>query len=493
MKRSDDASSPPAFVERATEYGWMPLLALASTQMLESGERMVLAQAVEGIQGEFGISDVLIGFLPFSMAFVGALGSIPIGILSDRMRRTWLLMAAMLIWTVAIGFMALTTSIAMLLVLRMILGAVEANAPAAVSLISDYYPVRTRARMLGLYSAGGLIGALFGLMLGGLAVKFFGWRWAFAMWVPAGLAVVIWLWTLPEPRRGDRDRDFERDLETRREQREQRSVDSGGASEAFENREIELPAPHRVGNLDYAQLTQRQAFRELIRIRSLWFAIIGLGMAQMLLQGLSFWAVEFFRRAHDLGSAAAGGLAGGLALGAAAGVIGGGFIADRLFDRGLITARVWVTGLSAVGAAVVMVPAFASPSLLVTALLMILGGFLITMPMAPSDAMLNDVVVSQLRGRALTLRSVVRSVGMVGPVIIGALSNAIGLQAALVVFTPTYAVGGLIVLVGLRYYPQELSFVVAESRRERVNNGYGQAAQGNGSAGVGAEAQRPVA
>jgi len=201
----------------------------------------------------------------------------------------------------------------------------------------------------------------------------------------------------------------------------------------------------------------------------MWFAMLGLGTQQMLLNGLSFWAVEFLRRTHDLDSAMAGVLAGGLALGAAVGVVAGGFIADRLFGRGVINARVWVTGLAAIGAAAVLAPAFASSNLAVTASLLLVGGFLITLPMAPADAILNDVVVSHLRGRAVALRSVVRSIGMVGPVIIGALSSIIGLQAALIVFTPTYAVGGLIVLLALRHYPQELAFVVAESRRERLN------------------------
>ncbi|MDZ7785306.1 MAG: hypothetical protein U5K56_20925 [Halioglobus sp.] len=75
---------------------------------------MALSQAVEGIQGEFGISDVQMSLLPFSMALLGALGAIPIGILSDRVRRTWPLAAAMAIWTVATGLLALSTTAAAL-------------------------------------------------------------------------------------------------------------------------------------------------------------------------------------------------------------------------------------------------------------------------------------------------------------------------------------------------------------------------------------------
>lgn len=465
MPDSGNHRATVSLSQRVGQYGWAPVLILSSTLVVESGQRMALSQAVEGIQAEFGISDVQMSLLPFSMALLGALGAIPIGILSDRVRRTWLLAAAMAIWTVSTGLLALSTTVAALLVLHMILGAVEANAPASISLISDYYPVRSRARMLGLYSAGNLLGALAGLVLGGVVVKYFGWRWAFAMWVPLGLLTITWLWALPEPRRGDRDREFERSLGQRPE-----APIGGIVGSAARPPGLDLPAPHKTGHLDYRELSQWAAFRELLGIRSMWFAMLGLGAQGMLLNGLSFWAVEFLRRTHDLDSAMAGVLAGGLALGAAVGVVAGGFIADRLFGRGLINARVWVTGLAAIGAAAVLAPAFASSNLAVTASLLLAGGFLITLPMAPADAILNDVVVSHLRGRAVALRSVVRSIGMVGPVIIGALSSVIGLQAALVVFTPTYAVGGLIVLLALRHYPQELAFVVAESRRERLNS-----------------------
>lgn len=467
-----EGTSRAAIATRAAQYGWVPLLALAATQVLENGERQALAQAVEGIQAEFTVSDAVMGLLPFAMAVVGALGSIPIGILSDRMRRTALLAAAMLIWTFAVGLTALSTTFALLFVMRMVLGAVEANAPAAVSLVSDYYPVRQRAKMLGLYQAGGLLGGLLGLTLGGVAVELGGWRWAFAIWVPAGLAVTMWLWRTQEPTRGDRDRDFEAEVSTQDDSEQEH--DEGGrllggtdATEAARQGRIDLPTPHRVGDLDYDRLTQRQAVRELARIRSLWFAVIGLGASFMLLQGLSFWGVEFFRRVHGLGSAAAGGLTGALGLGAAVGIVAGGFLADRFFNRGVLAARVWITGLSAVAASAVLVPAFASSSLLVTAPLMVLGGMLMTLPVAPAEAMLNDVVVPQLRGRALTLRTIVRSGAMVGPLVIGALSDLIGLQSALVAFTPVYALGGLIVLLAVRYYPHELAFVVAETRRER--------------------------
>src|SRR6476660_3003610 len=120
-------------VGRAVRYGWMPLIALAATVALESGERQSLSQAVDGLQHRFHVSDAAIGFLPFAMALVGILGAIPIGLLADRMRRTLLLAWAIVVWTVCMGLNGLATSYLLLFLARLGVGAVEANGPAAVS------------------------------------------------------------------------------------------------------------------------------------------------------------------------------------------------------------------------------------------------------------------------------------------------------------------------------------------------------------------------
>ena len=133
------------------------------TTALESGERQSLSQAVDGIHGikhVFHVSDSAVGWLPFAMAIVGVLGAFPIGVLTDRVRRTWLLAIAMLVWTACMGLNGLALGYAFLVAARLGVGAVEANGPAAVSLLSDYYPVKDRARMMGLYQSGALAGAI---------------------------------------------------------------------------------------------------------------------------------------------------------------------------------------------------------------------------------------------------------------------------------------------------------------------------------------------
>lgn len=434
-------------------YGAFPLVALGATVALENGERLSLAQAVDGIQGAFGVSDRAVGFLPAAMILIGVVGAFPFGFLADRMRRTFLLAGGMAVWTVCMGLNGLAPTYALLFAARLGVGAVEANGPAAVSLIADYYPVQERAKRMGLYQSGGLVGGILGLLVGGLAVQHFGWRSAFWLWVPLGVLVVIAVARLPEPRRGDHDADFH----------DTPVMDGVAATEV-----VTLPEPTRVGQLDYASATPRQVYRELLSIRSMWFAVLAITISGLLLQGLQFWAVEYFKRVHGLTAGEAGVFVTIFGLGAAVGVVAGGFLADRFLVRGYVNARVYVVAFSSIAATALLLPAFLSTNLVVSGVLMSFGGMFLTLPIAPGEALMNDVVVAQLRGRAATIRSVVRSAAAAGPVIIGFLSDAYTLRVALALVVPIYAAGGLLMLLAARSYPSDLAYVGAETRRVRA-------------------------
>jgi hypothetical protein len=138
-----------------------------------------------------------------------------------------------------------------------------------------------------------------------------------------------------------------------------------------------------------------------------------------------------------------------------------------MLQRGIVNARIYVAVVSSVVATIIFVPAFAASSLAITLPLFLVGGFFLTLPVAPADAMLTDVVVAPLRGRAAGLRSIVRSASSLMILVVGVLKGFFGLQTALVVATPVYAVGGMIMLLAARTYPSDLAFVAAESRRLR--------------------------
>ncbi|HEY2814745.1 MAG TPA: MFS transporter [Acidimicrobiales bacterium] len=440
--------------ERAVRYGAYPVVALAATVMLETGERGSLSQAADGLQAHFHVSDFWIGALPAAMTLIGILGSIPFGHLADRMRRTFLLAGAMAVWTLVMGLNALAPTFIFLFVTRLGVGIVEANGPASISLLSDYYPVEDRAKQIGFYNSGALVGSAIGLGLAGVLVDSWGWRAAFWMWIPFGLATVLMLARAPEPARGRQDADFADLLD---------NVDAVQLAG-----KLELPPPSRVGSMDYTNCTWQQAYREIFRIRSMWFGVIGITVSQALLAGLGFWGVPFFKEVHHLSASAAGGYVIVFGLGAAVGVVSGGFVADRLLRRGIVNARIYVVVVSSMIATAAFIPGFASDNLAVTLPLFLIGGVFLTLPVAPSDALLTDVVVAPLRGRAAALRSMVRSLAGITPAVIGVMKGVWGLQTALVMITPVYAVGGMIMLLAARTYPSDLAFVAAESQRLRA-------------------------
>ena len=445
--------------KRATRYGAFPLVALAATVMLETGERGSLSQASYGkhsLESAFDPGDFWLSALPVALSLIGIFASMPFGHLADRMRRTLLLAVAMVIWTAVMGFSALAPTFLLLFIIRLGVGVVEANGPAAISLLSDYYPVQERAKRIGLYNSGALIGSALGLGLAGVFVGRWGWRAAFWMWIPLGIITIFMLLRAPEPERGHQDADFHDEIDPLQ------SVDAVELAG-----KLALPPPTRVGTLEYQGCTWREAYREIFKIRSMWFGVVGITVSAALLNALGFWAIPYFQEVHDLSHEQAGGYAVVFGLGAAVGVLSGGFLADRLLRRGIVNARIHVVVVSSILATIIFVPAFASNSLAITLPLFLVGGFFLTLPVAPADAMLTDVVVAPLRGRAAGLRSIVRSGSSLMILVVGVLKGFFGLQTALVAITPVYAVGGLIMLLAARTYPSDLAFVAAESRRLR--------------------------
>ena len=205
--------------------------------------------------------------------------------------------------------------------------------------------------------------------------------------------------------------------------------------------------------------------RELRGIRSMWFGLLSLTISSFLLGALSVWGIDFFKQAFDLSATKAGAFVPLIGGGAIIGLVGGGELADHLLRRGMANARVYVTAVASVLASVLLLPAFLTSSLPLAAVLLVLGSTCLTVPVAPSEALMSDVVPGALRGRAAAIRSVVRALSALAPLIVGFLSDLTDLPTALAMVTPMYAVGGLVMLLAARTYAADLAFVAADARR----------------------------
>ena len=160
------------------------------------------------LQAGLGIGTAGIGLLATASALVGALAAIPFGLLVDKTRRVDVLAASVLLWGVAEAASAFAGSFTMLLLTRLLLGAVTATAvPAVASLTGDFFPAGERGRIYGYIVAGEVVGAGVGIGVSSLVSAALGWRAAFLVLAIPSLALAWYLWKrLPEPARGGQSR-----------------------------------------------------------------------------------------------------------------------------------------------------------------------------------------------------------------------------------------------------------------------------------------------
>jgi MFS family permease len=357
-------------------------------------DRSILSILLEPIKLSLELNDTqlgLLGGLAFAL-FYTTLG-IPIAALADRRSRVKILAIAMIVWSGMTALCGLAQNFLMLLLARIGVGVGEAGAsPPSHSLISDYFPVETRATALSIYALGIPFGSMIGNFVGGWGAEALGWRHTFILVGLPGIIVALLIWfTLREPPRGMSDA------------RKQEHVAS------------DEPAPNVKEVLTL--LWQRVSFRHLSFAAGL-HAFVGYGAGT--------WNAPFLIRSHEMPVAEVGAW---LAMVSGIGAIGtfmGGYLSDKLADH-YDDRRwyMWVSGYSTL----LMVPfQFVAylygglwaviPALMVIA---ILGG----MYLGPSFAMTQGLVTLRMRAVASAiLLFMLNIIGMgLGPYFVGVFSD----------------------------------------------------------------------
>jgi MFS family permease len=441
------------------------MVALCFANGLQGGGIQTFAQSTEALKHTFHVKDVALGVVPFAMAVTGNIGAVPIAALCARYRRTAVLAGMFGLWGVVMAFTAMVPSLRLLGVasigfvmfalLRVGGSLLEATDPAALPLIADYWPVERRAGKVGIFNAGAAVGAFIGLVGAGVVVDHWGWRWAFAAWLPLGLLGAVLMRSRREPVRGEQDAAY-------------------GERLAAEVDDIDLlvelvgpvAEPPDVIPVEPLGEDRWATVRTIARLRTWRVAAVGLVVAMIMTNGLMNWGIAYFKRTFGLSGTQAAAMAPLLGIGAFAGLLGGGFLADRLLRRGVVRARVYVTVAGYVGAGLCLMATFDSTRLPVAAPLLAVGAGLAAVPTGPQFALLMDVTPSSLRSQASAAFNVLQATTPRGAVVVGGLSTLFGenLRLALLCVSPLYIVGGLVVLAARRTYVEDVAAVVADAR-----------------------------
>lgn len=198
-KNSTDAEELDA--PRAGRREWIGLLVIALPCLLYSMDLTVLNLAVPRLSKDLKPSSSELLWIVDIYGFLIAGSLITMGTLGDRIGRRRLLLIGAATFGVASVLAAFSTSAAMLIATRALLGVAGATlAPSTLSLIrSMFLDPRERRIAIGVWVTSYSVGGAIGPLIGGVLLEYFWWGSVFLIGVPVMLLLlVLGPWLLPE-------------------------------------------------------------------------------------------------------------------------------------------------------------------------------------------------------------------------------------------------------------------------------------------------------
>lgn len=199
MQENFPSEAPP----KATSYAWYALALLTLVYTLNFLDRQIIYILFQPIKQEMSLSDTQLALLgATSFVIFYTLLGIPFGWLADKGSRKMLIGVGLVVWSVFSGLTGFAADFWTLFFCRLMVGVGEATlGPAAISLLSDYFPPTKRATVTSIYSMGIAVGAGLAAFLGGWIGLNYGWRWAFYLLGFPGIVIALLVFVLREPAR----------------------------------------------------------------------------------------------------------------------------------------------------------------------------------------------------------------------------------------------------------------------------------------------------
>jgi MFS family permease len=515
---------------------------------LNGADTATIGAVAPELQKSFGIGLGSIGLLSSVTLLVGAVATIPVGLLVDRTKRIPLLSLSVVLWSCASLFSAFAGSYSTLLLTRLLLGAVIATAgPAIASLTGDYFPARERGRIYAYILGGEIAGNAVGFIVCGNVATALGWQAAFVLLAIPGFFLARELYrTVPEPLRGGQSHlePGAEDLVEEAARARARATSGSGTGgtggmgtdwledeEVPEAEDLAQQAARRLGlepdpalvlTKDPRTLSLGESVRYILSIRSNVMMIISSSLGYFFFSGLTVFALVFVRGHYGVGAFESDLVLALLVGGALIGTLVSGWLGDLLLRRGMLTSRIWLPACCYLGAALLLIPGFVSTHLTPALWFDVAGAALVSAANPPLDAARLDIMPAGLWGLAESVRTVVRSLAQaLAPLIFGVLASVIagfypsqapigthpsaaksihaahGLEITFLLMITTLAAAGIVLLRGRHVYPRDVATAGASNQGSsdvsisRRDGGTSPRDSGGGPRGGGIQLQQP--
>jgi MFS transporter, ACS family, D-galactonate transporter len=182
-------------------HRWTIIMLLFVSSFINAMHRAAVSVALPMISLELKISPLQKGWLLWSFFVSYALMQIPVGRLVDRYNLRWLVAGMFSLWCLSCGLMGLAGSLAVLVVLRILLGVGESiYLPGGNRIVGSLFAPTDRGLPSSLFDCGTRFGLAAGMPLVAWLIFRFGWRW---MTVIIGFAALFWVipWLITFPSR----------------------------------------------------------------------------------------------------------------------------------------------------------------------------------------------------------------------------------------------------------------------------------------------------
>ncbi len=215
------ADSTAASTYPAPAYGWYVVVVLTLAYAVSFLDRQILALLVQPIKADLGITDTQMSLLlGLAFAIFYTVLAIPLGRMADRRSRRGMIAIGITVWCLMTAACGLAKNFTHLFLARLGVGVGQATLnPAALSMISDYFPRERRGKPVAFYSLGISLGGGIALLVGGQVIDYVSsapavtlplvgelaaWQ-TVLLWVGLpGLLIAALMFTITEPVRQDK-------------------------------------------------------------------------------------------------------------------------------------------------------------------------------------------------------------------------------------------------------------------------------------------------
>lgn len=174
---------------------WRIALLLGVGVLVNYFDRVNLSVSHGSLTREFGISDIVFGYLLSAYNLTYAVFQLPIGVILDKLGVRRVGRIGTFLWSMASFAAAVAPNLTALFSARFLLGIGEAPTfPANAKAVGSWFPVKERSLATAIFDAAAKFASALGVPLIGILLLHVGWRWSFTITGLVSLAYFGYFW-----------------------------------------------------------------------------------------------------------------------------------------------------------------------------------------------------------------------------------------------------------------------------------------------------------